>query len=182
MSLNTVSHRDLRPGVPSAAPREVLQIHGVVEHGDERGRTLGFPTANIGIPDLDLADGVWASTVQLDPNARGVGGCLHVAAVSIGHRPTYYGKHGTRLLEANLLDFSGDLYGRHVLVRLFIRLRPQRRFAGSSELIEQLHRDIDDTRAWAQVGGLGGLLQVPGEGAGARCGSSPIATGQVLGR
>ncbi|NAZ86346.1 riboflavin kinase [Kineococcus indalonis] len=130
------------PRRASAPP--VLQVHGVVEHGDERGRTLGFPTANVAVPEHGLRDGVWAGTVRLGPD-----GPERVAAVSVGHRPTYYGKDGARLLEAHLLDFSGDLYGRQVVVSLHVRLRPQRRFSGSADLVEQLRRDVADTRAWA---------------------------------
>lgn len=124
----------------------VLQVEGVVIPGDQRGRLLGFPTANVAVAAHQWRDGVWAGTVQIDPAANGP---VHVAAVSVGHRPTYYGKNGPRLLEAHLLDFSGDLYACRVLVRLHVRLRPQRRFPGSKELTEQLHKDVIDTRAWA---------------------------------
>lgn len=144
-------------------PRDVvLHVRGTVEHGDERGRLLGFPTANVAVPEHGLRDGVWAGTVQVDPAADGP---VHVAAVSIGHRPTYYGRDGERLLEANLLDFSGDLYDRTVLVRLHVRLRPQRRYAGSAELVDQLQRDIADTRGWAHREGFAHLLDpTPGAG------------------
>ena len=145
-----MEHRSPNPGVhvvplprrESAPP--VLEVRGVVEHGDERGRTLGFPTANVAVPEHGLRDGVWAGTVRVGPD-----GAEHVAAVSVGHRPTYYGRDGARLLEAHLLDFSGDLYGREVVVSLHVRLRPQRRFSGSADLVQQLRRDVADTRAWA---------------------------------
>lgn len=149
------------PGADVPAPRRTdvaLLVEGVVEHGDERGRLLGFPTANVAVPPHGLRDGVWAGTVQLDPLPDGTGGPVHVAAVSVGHRPTYYGRDGERLLEANLLDFDGDLYGRTVLVRLHVRLRPQRRYAGSAELVDQLVRDVADTRQWALGAGLGDLM------------------------
>jgi len=145
-------------GAPVAVPRPrdvVLHVSGTVEHGDERGRLLGFPTANVAVPEHGLRDGVWAGTVQVDP---ALDGPVHVAAVSIGHRPTYYGRDGERLLEANLLDFTGDLYDRTVLVRLHVRLRPQRRYAGSAALVDQLRRDIADTRAWAHRDGFAHLL------------------------
>lgn len=135
-----------------------LLVEGVVEHGDERGRLLGFPTANVAVPEHGLKDGVWAGTVQLDPALDGTGGTVHVAAVSVGHRPTYYGKDGERLLEANLLDFDGDLYGRTVRIHLHVRLRPQRRYAGSAELVDQLRRDVVETRQWAVDAGLHHLL------------------------
>ncbi|WP_127783695.1 riboflavin kinase [Rhodococcus sp. X156] len=138
----------IRPGKDNAV---VLDVEGVVEHGDKRGRLLGFPTANVAVPDHALSDGVWAGTVQIDPANDGP---VHVAAVSVGHRPTYYGKDGERLLEAFLLDFTGDLYGATVLVRLHAHLRPQVRFVGSTELIEQLRLDVLDARAWAAEQGI----------------------------
>lgn len=150
-----VTHSHTRtPEVPKQRD-VVLHVEGVVEHGDERGRLLGFPTANIGVPEHGLRDGVWAGTVQIDPRSDGP---VHVAAVSVGHRPTYYGKDGDRLLEANLLDFTGDLYDHEVLVRLHVRLRPQRKFAGSAELVDQMLLDVADTRTWAVREGLGHLL------------------------
>ena len=88
---------------------------------------------------------------------------MHVAAVSVGHRPTYYGKDGDRLLEAHLLDFTGDLYDLEVLVRLHVRLRPQRTFSGSAELVDQMQRDVADTRAWAVREGFGALLSADGK-------------------
>ena len=138
-----------------AARDVVLEVLGAVEHGDERGRLLGFPTANVAVPEHGLRDGVWAGTVQVDPAE---GGPVHVAAVSIGHRPTYYGKDGERLLEGHLLDFEGDLYDRTVLVRLHVRLRPQRAYAGSAALVDQLQLDVAATRDWARREGFGALL------------------------
>lgn len=140
---------------PADEASGLVVVSGVVEHGDERGRQLGFPTANVrGIDHVQL-DGVYAGTVQLDP---GNDGPCHVAAISVGHRPTYYGKDGLRLLEANLLDFSGDLYDREVRIELHVRLRPQHRFVDTPTLVRQLHLDIETTRAWALCNGLEHLL------------------------
>nr|WP_246314696.1 riboflavin kinase [Kineococcus aurantiacus] len=132
-----------RTGPPAAVVPAVLR--GVVEHGDARGRLLGFPTANVTITGTGPADGVWAGTVQVDP---GQDGPVHVAAVSVGRRPTYYAD-GERLLEAFLLDVTLDLYDHEVLVTLHRHLRPQLAFAGSDELVEQMHRDVAATREWA---------------------------------
>jgi riboflavin kinase/FMN adenylyltransferase len=126
---------------PNGSPR----IEGVVEHGDARGRTIGFPTANISVPDGHIRDGVWAGTVQL---GSGPGGRCHPAAISVGRRPTYYSK-GVRLLEAHLLDYTGVLYGRTVLVTLHVYLRPQRRFRGTGELVAQIQEDIECVRLWS---------------------------------
>lgn len=130
------------------APRTgtpVLQVRGTVEHGDQRGRLLGFPTANVALPGDGPADGVWAATVQVDPVHDGP---VHMAAVSVGRRPTYYAD-GVRLLEAFLLDVSLDLYDREVLVSLHRHLRPQLAFSGSADLVAQMHRDVAATREWA---------------------------------
>jgi FAD synthase len=130
-----------------------LVVTGAVEHGDERGRELGFPTANLAIEDGGARDGVWAGQVTLED------GQAYGAAVSIGRRTTFYGRAGVRLLEAHLLAFSGDLYGQQISVDLRHLLRPQRRFGDVGELIEQIGRDVEDARAWcaAHLGVTGPL-------------------------
>lgn len=119
-------------------------LSGRVAPGDRRGRTMGFPTANIALNDdtPGVDDGVWAAVVVLDGRA-------HPATVSIGRRPTFYAADGERLLEAFLLDFSGDLYGQDISVELRRYLRPQRRFASEAALIARIRRDVVETRAWA---------------------------------
>lgn len=134
--------------------RRTFQVEGFVDHGDKRGRLLGFPTANIKIPECGIQNGAWAGTVQVEVGHRSR---LYVAAISVGRRPTYYEK-GERLLEANLLNFSGDLYGQEVLATLVSHLRPQRRFAGTSDLVNQIHSDVASVRAWSADAGLGHLL------------------------
>jgi len=138
-----------------AGPAGAVVIEGFVEHGDERGRQLGFPTANLHDVSAVRLDGVYAATFQLDPAGNGPS---YVAAVSVGRRPTYYGRHGVRLLEAHLLDFHGDLYGRWVRVELRVRLRPQHRFTDTSTLVRQLRLDVAATRAWAMSNRLEQLL------------------------
>lgn len=125
-----------------SAPKQVGLIEGRVEHGDRRGRELGFPTANMVLGDESVTDGVWAGTVRLPD------GATYGAAVSVGRRATFYGRDGIRLLEAHLLDFSGDLYGQWLLVELDHRIRPQRRFSDVDALVRQMHQDIDDARLW----------------------------------
>lgn len=78
-------------------------VEGIVERGDERGRTLGFPTANIQLFDDQVEDGVWGALIRIDP------GTWAVAAVSVGRRRTFYAQDGAKLLEAYLIDFNGDL-------------------------------------------------------------------------
>lgn len=134
---------------------DVTVVHGIVEHGDGRGRRLGFPTANIRGIDNVRRDGVYAGTVQVDPADDGP---TYVSAISVGHRPTYYGKDGLRLLEANLLDFTGDLYDHEVHIELHVRLRPQHGYVDTPTLVRQLHLDVEATRAWALSNGLQRLL------------------------
>ena len=90
-------------------------VEGIVEHGDARGRTIGFPTANLAICDPGVEDGVWAAQIRVDSDQWAV------AAVSVGRRRTFYTGQGPRLLEAHLLDFNGDLYGRTMRVELTVR-------------------------------------------------------------
>jgi riboflavin kinase / FMN adenylyltransferase len=113
-----------------------FQLRGEVVRGDERGRTLGFPTANL-VPDEALVC-----------PGHGVYACLangHPAAVSVGVRPTFTTGRG-ELIEAYLLDFEGDLYGSELRIDWLRRLRGERRFASAEALVEQMGRDVEQTR------------------------------------
>jgi riboflavin kinase/FMN adenylyltransferase len=113
-----------------------FQLRGEVVEGDRRGRTLGFPTANI-VPDEALVcpgHGVYA--------ARADGAC---AAVSVGVRPTF-GTGRAVLVEAYLIDRDVDLYGRRLAVEFAQRLRGERRFESAEKLVEQMQRDVERTR------------------------------------
>jgi riboflavin kinase/FMN adenylyltransferase len=117
-----------------------FELSGEVTRGDARGRELGFPTANI-VPDEALAcpgHGVYACLADGRP-----------AAVSIGVRPTFKTGRG-ELIEAYLLDFDGDLYGRRLTHEFLERLRGERRFDSAESLVEQMHRDVEHTRGIAQ--------------------------------
>lgn len=117
------------------------EVEGIVVAGDQRGGTLGFPTANLApIPDLLVpAYGIYAGSTE---GAR--------AAVSIGTNPHYGGEE--RRVEAFLLDFTGDLYGRRMIVELWERLREERVFASEAELVEQIARDVEQTRTAGRPG------------------------------
>jgi riboflavin kinase/FMN adenylyltransferase len=117
-------------------------VRGVVEHGDERGRALGFPTANVAVPgDVQLpADGVYGGWYRRADDSR------HRAAISVGRRPTFYEDNGLLLVEAHLLDFQGDLYGEHAEVSFDEWIRGQVRFAGVDELVAALERDVAHVR------------------------------------
>ena len=121
------------------------EMRGVVEHGDKRGRELGFPTANVAVPARAClpADGIYAGTFTGDD------GVERVAAISLGRRPTFYEEADLSLLEAHLLDFDGDLYGQAAVVRFHDRIRGQVRFESVDDLVEQMGRDVADTRARA---------------------------------
>jgi len=137
-------------GVSSSAIRQMLhagdvggaarllgrpaEVEGLVVEGDARGGTLGFPTANLAVePDVLVpAIGIYAGF------AAG-----HRAATSIGTNP-HYGGHELRV-EAFLLGFAGDLYGRRLVVELWRRLRDERAFDSEQELIDQIARDVEET-------------------------------------
>jgi riboflavin kinase/FMN adenylyltransferase len=112
------------------------EVEGVVVAGDARGGTLGFPTANLQIDRALLVPqfGIYAGS------ALG-----HRAAVSIGVNPHYGGSE--LRVEPYLLDFSGDLYGRHLVVELWERLRDEAAFGSEEELVAQIERDVQATRA-----------------------------------
>ena len=112
------------------------EVEGTVVSGDARGGTLGFPTANLAVPGelIVPAYGIYAGKTA-----------GHRAAISIGVNPHYGGEE--RRVEAFLLDFEGDLYGQRLVLELWRRLRDERAFASEQELIDQIARDVDATRA-----------------------------------
>lgn len=114
-------------------------VTGVVQHGDKRGRALGFPTVNLEVPPQRLLprDGIYAVWAE-------VGSERVMGAASLGVRPTFGG--GARRLEAFLLDWKGDLYGDRVRVEFVKRLRDELRFASAQELAQQITKDVDETR------------------------------------
>jgi riboflavin kinase / FMN adenylyltransferase len=114
-------------------------IRGEVVEGDRRGSSIGFPTANV-LPDPAAAipaRGVYAGYVR-------VGKKWHAACTNVGVAPTF-DRRETRV-EAHLLDFDGDLYGRVVDVSFVGRIRPERKFSGVEELKEQIGRDVEEAR------------------------------------
>ena len=116
-----------------------FQARGKVVQGDQRGRLLGFPTANVEVPNTVClpADGVYAGWYVRPDGAR------HECAMNLGRRPTFYEHADHSLLEAHLLDFQGDLYGEHARVEFTHFLRSERKFDGIDALKAQLKHDID---------------------------------------
>ncbi len=118
------------------------QVRGPVAKGDQRGRSIGFPTANVDVRvDRALpADGVYAAWYSTPDGGR------HEAAANVGKRPTFYDDADRSLVEAHLIGFSGDLYGQEGRVEFVDLLRPERRFDGIDALKAQLEADVDAAR------------------------------------
>jgi riboflavin kinase/FMN adenylyltransferase len=114
--------------------------------GDQRGRTIGFATANVEIPNgMCLpSDGVYAGLY------RRPDGSEHACAINLGRRPTFYVNAEHSLLEAHLLDFAGDLYGEDTAVTFVAFLRSEKQFAGIDELKTQLKLDVEHARVAVQ--------------------------------
>lgn len=116
-----------------------FELSGEVVHGQQRGRALGYPTANLAIPRAQLvpASGIYAAMAEL-PGER------FAAAVSVGTNPHFHGVETT--VEAYLLDFDRDIYGRILRILFVRRLRDQASFDGLEALLAQMAVDVDDTR------------------------------------
>jgi riboflavin kinase/FMN adenylyltransferase len=131
----------------AAALGRAHRLAGVVVRGDQRGRELGFPTANLmchryaAVP----ADGIYAAWLVRggDGHPR-AGSPPQAAAVSIGTNPTFSGRE--RRVEAYVLDFAGDLYGERVSLDFVAHLREQRRYDAVESLVAQIHEDVEQTR------------------------------------
>ena len=158
-----VVHVPLLPGTSSTAVRTLLtagdvagaaellgrpyQVRGVVEKGDQRGRELGYPTANVAVPpDILLpSPGIYAGWYD----------GAQAAAVSVGRRPTFKDGGAPVVLEAYLLDFSGDLYGRPAQVSFVSRLRDEEHYDSIDDLVAQMALDVEATRTalgWVRAG------------------------------
>ena len=156
--LRLVGDRPGDPPVSSTRIRELLtegrvevaaamlgrdhEVRGRVRHGDGRGRELGFPTANVMVPDEIClpADGIYAGWYERPGHG------VHPAAISLGRRPTFYPDARASLLEAYLLDFEGDLYDEAAHVRFLTRLRGEERFDSIGALVDQMVLDVVATR------------------------------------
>jgi len=120
------------------------QVRGVVVHGDGRGGTeLGFPTANVAVPEgvAMPGEGIYACWYERPD------GSVHAAAASLGRRPTFHASAEAPLLEVFLLDFDGDLYGESARVSFVAHLREERRFDSTDALVRQMTDDVAAARA-----------------------------------
>ncbi|SEB39523.1 bifunctional riboflavin kinase/FAD synthetase [Rhodobacter sp. 24-YEA-8] len=137
-----------RPGDAAAMLGHLHRIEGAVIHGEKRGRELGFPTANMDLTGLHLPRfGVYAVRVDV---LSGPQEGSYMGAASLGVRPMFNGVAPN--LETYLLDFKGDLYGRHLSVALVEFLRPELKFDGLPALIAQMNQDCDQARAALAAG------------------------------
>jgi riboflavin kinase/FMN adenylyltransferase len=116
-------------------------LRGPVVEGDKRGRTIGFPTANLSIDAQHIipANGVYAGQVLVGDKQFG-------AVTNIGVRPTF--GDSARRVETFILDYTGDIYGEELRVSFLKRLRGEQKFAGIGELVAQISRDVGDARAY----------------------------------
>ena len=137
----------LKDGDPETATRLLTRpfaIRGIVEHGDKRGREIGFPTANLSLGTyLRPRYGIYAVTGKL-PDGRTVHG-----AANIGIRPTF--EPPRELLEPYFFDFAGDLYDREIEVAFHHFLRPEEKFDSLEDLVAQMERDCDRARELLQA-------------------------------
>lgn len=145
---STAIRRALAGGNVSLASQMLgrsFEARGVVVQGDQRGRLLGFPTANVEVPNRVClpADGVYAGVYERPDGSR------HPCAINLGRRPTFYEHADSSLLEAHLIDFEGDLYGEAARVQFVGFLRSERKFDGIDALVEQLKQDIEHARSVA---------------------------------
>ncbi len=145
VSSTAIRHALVEGDLPAAVAMlgRPYEVRGIVAHGDERGRDLGFPTANVSVPGEILlpADGIYAGWFQRDD------GTVLPTAISLGRRPTFYVEAHVSLLEAHVLDFDGDLYDEPVRVRFVERLRGEEKFESVEALVAQIGLDCDRARA-----------------------------------
>ena len=149
---STAIRKELREGKPECAARILghwHRIEGVVEKGDQRGRDLGFPTANLSMKGLHLPKfGVYAVFFDvLDGPHKGT----YLGAASLGERPTF-GINAPNL-EVHVLDFKGDPYGAHVSAALVAYLRPEAKFDSIDDLIATMKDDCEKCRAILEKAG-----------------------------
>jgi riboflavin kinase/FMN adenylyltransferase len=133
----------LAAGNPATATHLLTRpfaIEGIVEHGDARGRTLGYPTANVRLGQYQRPQyGIYAVRIRIEGDEQD-----HPGVASFGIRPMF--EPPEELLEAHLFDFDGDLYGRRIEVDLMAYLRPEAKFDGVDSLIEQIRADELEAR------------------------------------
>jgi riboflavin kinase/FMN adenylyltransferase len=150
---STIIREHIRRGEVAAAAALLgrdYAVSGPVVHGDGRGRHINVPTANVACPDGKLlpAPGVYAAWGRIS-------GEVWPAATNIGTHPTFTPERQDTSLEAHLLGYRGDLYGREMRLEFVDRLRGERKFASAEALLAQIHADLDQTRRALEKRGAG---------------------------
>jgi riboflavin kinase/FMN adenylyltransferase len=144
----------LRQGDVELAARGLgrpYRLQGPVIVGAQRGRTMGFPTANVEVAAEQAvpANGIYAAWARLDSVQGLPGQELHQAVVNIGTRPTF--DNGLRTIEAHLIDFTRNIYGQRLSLDFIVRLRPEKRFDDVEALVAQIQRDVEQARQLLHV-------------------------------
>ena len=117
------------------------KIRGTVVHGDKRGRTIGFPTANIAVrsPYLIGKNGVYGVRIKVDHHT-------YYGVMNVGIKPTFELEKKEKSLEVHILDFSGEIYGKEVEVEFLFFIREEQKFSGVDALIAQIRKDVETAR------------------------------------
>lgn len=144
---STVIRALLKEGHVAAARRLLgrdFRLSGRVVPGDQRGRTIGFPTANLAVSDdiVVPGSGVYAVRAEWDGTSR-------LGVVNVGNRPTFGGAES--VIEAHVLDYSGDLYGKEISIDFVERLRAEQKFEGVDELVAAINDDVAQARQMLEV-------------------------------
>ncbi|MBH9969332.1 MULTISPECIES: bifunctional riboflavin kinase/FAD synthetase [unclassified Commensalibacter] len=138
----------LKNGNPEKAAHylgRIWCIQNIVEHGDKRGRTIGFPTANLQLGEqVEPKCGVYAIKIRL------ANGRMHEGVANLGYRPTI-GKQTRACLEAHLFDFNQDIYGQKITVYLYHFIRDEKRFRDLNELKKQIARDANNAKEFFKI-------------------------------
>ena len=120
-------------------------ILGTVVHGDNLGKKIGFPTANLSAHSEQFPpNGVYVADAKLD-------GVIYPGVVNLGHRPTISSSKSDRVLEVYLLDFDGDIYGKDLELRFIRYLRPEKKFENVDALVRQIERDVQQAREFTEI-------------------------------
>ncbi|PEL10774.1 bifunctional riboflavin kinase/FAD synthetase [Bacillus sp. AFS017336] len=119
------------------------QIKGIVVDGDKRGRTIGFPTANISVSIPYALPSVGVYAVKCIVNGQ-----LYEGMCNIGYKPTFYHEFQKQTIEVNIFDFSDDIYGNEVELFWYTRIRDEKKFNGINELIDQLQKDRETVKSY----------------------------------
>lgn len=121
-------------------------IYGEVVHGEKRGRTIGFPTANVELNHSYVLPDAGVYVVKFTVTEKN-----YYGVCSIGHKPTFHDNINRPIVEVNLFDFDGDIYGENVAVTFFYKIRSEKKFNGIDELVKQINVDVQVAKNFFEV-------------------------------